>query len=110
MNRSRAEIAQFLEAQRADYLRGLPERMAQIDACWARARQEAQPLEALQALERLGHGLHGTGGTFGLQALSAAGHELELAANDLLATAPTDAARAKVTQAIERVRRSLPAG
>jgi HPt (histidine-containing phosphotransfer) domain-containing protein len=109
MNRSRAELAQFIEAQRLDYLRALPERMAQIDASWAEARQAGDPREALHVLERLGHGLHGTAGTFGFRDLSAAGQVLETAALALAETA-TDAARQQVADAIEQVRRSLPAG
>jgi HPt (histidine-containing phosphotransfer) domain-containing protein len=109
VSRSRAELAQFIEAQRVDYLRGLPERMAQIDACWAEARQAVEPREQLLVLERLGHGLYGTAGTFGFLGLSEAGHELEGAAEALAQAAGDDqAARRRVADAVEQVRRSLP--
>lgn len=111
MSRSRAELAQFIEAQRLDYLSALPERMAQIDACWAQVQQAGGSREQLTVLERLGHGLYGTAGTFGFADLSVAGQELEAAAL-ALAELPqaTDAARRRVSDAIEQVRRSLPAG
>ena len=110
MNRSRAGLAQFIEAQRLDYLQALPERMAQIDACWAQAQQADGARDRLALLERLGHGLYGTAGTFGLAGLSAAGHALETAAL-ALAELPqaTEAARQQVADAIEQVRRNLPA-
>ena len=109
IGRSRAELAQFIEAQRLDYLRGLPERMGQIDASWAAALEASDFREPLRVLERLGHGLHGTAGTFGFHALSAAGHELEDAAEALAqAGGDADGARRRVVAAIEQVRRSLP--
>jgi HPt (histidine-containing phosphotransfer) domain-containing protein len=99
----------FLEEQRADYRRSLPQRLAQIESLWRLVLNGEAPVEALASLERCAHGLAGSGATFGFAALGDAARALELIVNPLLdsahALAPTE--QADVSRAIESLRRSL---
>lgn len=112
MSRSKLELLQFIEAQRADYRRTLPEKMTQIETLWQGARQASEaPDNNLSTLERLAHSLHGTAGTYGFRDLSHAGHTLELAVRALMDTGatPTETQQLHITEAINAVRLSLPA-
>ena len=111
MSRSKLELLQFIEAQRADYQRTLPEKMAQIETLWQGARRAGEAPDKLSTLERLAHSLHGTAGTYGFRDLSHAGHTLELAVRALMDTGatPTETQQLHITEAINAVRLSLPA-
>lgn len=111
MSRSKLELLQFIEAQRADYQRTLPEKMTQIETLWQGARQAGEAPDKLSTLERLAHSLHGTAGTYGFRDLSHAGHTLELAVRALIdaGATPTETQQLQITEAINAVRLSLPA-
>ncbi len=99
----------FLEAQRADYRRSLPQRLDQIEALWRQVLNGEAPAEALASLERCAHGLAGSGATFGFAGMGAAARVLELAVNPLLGSAHalTPTLQTEVSQAIEALQRSL---
>ncbi len=103
----------FLEAQRADYRRSLPQRLAQIESLWRQVLNGEAPAEALASLERCAHRLAGSGGIFGFAALGDAARVLELTVNPLLdaAHALTPTAQTEVSRAVEAFQRSVaPAG
>jgi HPt (histidine-containing phosphotransfer) domain-containing protein len=110
MSRSKAELLESIEAQRAEYQRTLPAKVAHCEALWRDARQAPGEPERLGELERLAHDLHGTAGTYGFHALSRAGHALELAVRALMdAGVPlTGEQERQITQALDTVRLSLP--
>ena len=110
MSGSKEELLRFIELQRADYRRGLPDKIARLQVLGRQLRQGADPSDVLAELERLAHSLHGTAGTFGFRELAEAGQELELAVQALRETGlPPDAAQqALVAAAITHVERSLP--
>ena len=99
----------FLQAQRADYWRSLPQRLAQIESLWCQVLNGEAPAEALASLERCAHRLAGSGGTFGFPALGDAARVLELAVNPLLdaAQALTPATLSEVSRAVEALQLSL---
>ena len=99
----------FLEAQRVDYRRSLPQRLAQIESLWHQVLNGEAPAETLANLERCAHRLAGSGGTFGFATLGDAARVLELAVNPLLdsAQALTPETKTAVSQAIEALQRSL---
>jgi HPt (histidine-containing phosphotransfer) domain-containing protein len=66
----------YLEAQRVEYRRSLPGRLARIGASW---RPAAGPPD-LATLEREAHSIAGSSGTFGLAAVGEAARVLEQAA------------------------------
>lgn len=109
MTASYAEILGFIEAQRAEYRRTLPETIDRIETLWRDARQAHDDRDPLGDLERLGHRLHGTGGTFGFHDLSRAGHALELAVRALIdaGAAPSGELERRVTEAVDALRVSL---
>lgn len=112
MSRSKLELLQFIEAQRADYRRTLPEKVARIEALWQDVRQAHEAQDKLGVLERMAHNLHGTAGTYGFRDLSHASHALELAVRALLDAGapptPTGAQQQQIAEAINTVRLSLP--
>ncbi len=99
----------FLDAQRADYRRSLPQRLAQIESLWRQVLNGEAPAEALASLERCAHSLAGSGGTFGFAALGDAARVLELTVNPLLnaAQALTPTTQTEVSRAVEALQRSL---
>lgn len=79
MNTPQQEFQKFLDQQRADYRRRLPEKMAQIHALWqAAATGGDAAAPALADLERLVHTLAGTAGTLGFREAGLAARALEL--------------------------------
>ena len=100
----------FLERQRADYQRALPERLAQIEELWHQVLTGASAVPALATLERCAHSLAGSGATFGFSGVGDAARELERAVTLRLNTAGALTARAEseINLAIERLQRSLP--
>ena len=109
MTPSSSAFTAFLDTQRADYRRSLPERLAQIDLFWCRVRDDEAPAQALADLERCAHNLAGSGATFGFAALGDAARVLEQAVVPLLGTACalTPAATGEVGTAVEALQRSL---
>lgn len=109
MTASTPSFLVFLEEQRADYRRSLPERLVQIETLWHQVLNDETPTVALANLERCAHSLAGSGATFGFAALGDAARVLELAVNPLLdaAHALTPAALSEVSQAVEALQRSL---
>lgn len=99
----------FLEEQRADYHRSLPQRLEQIESLWRQVLNNEAPAEALARLERCAHGLAGSGATFGFAALGDAARVLELAVSPLLGAthALTPATQSEVSRAVEALQRSL---
>ncbi len=99
----------FLEAQRADYRRSLPQRLAQIESLWRQVLNGEAPAQALASLERCAHSLAGSGATFGFAALGDAARVLELTVSPLLnaAQALTPTALSEVSRAVEALQRSL---
>lgn len=109
MNTTNPAFLAFLEEQRADYRRSLPQRLAQIASLWRQVLSGEAPAEALASLERCAHSLAGSGATFGFAGLGDAARVLELAISPLLgaAHALTPAALNEVSQAVEALQRSL---
>ena len=99
----------FLELQRADYRRALPQRLAQIELLWNQMLNYESAAQALATLERCAHSLAGSGATFGFAGVGSAACELELAVHPLVhaACALICAARTEVSRAIELLQRSL---
>lgn len=77
MSTPQEQFQQFLELQRADYKRALPEKLAHLQTLWAAvAAGAAAP--ALVELERVAHTLAGTAGTLGLRDVGLAAKSLEM--------------------------------
>ena len=110
VSRSKAELLRLIQAQRDDYRRTLPEKMAQMETLWHEARQAGPVSAPFAATERLAHNLHGTAGTYGFRDLSHASRTLELALRSLMdAGAQLDPdEEQRITEAIAAVRLSLP--
>ena len=100
----------FLDVQRADYRRALPQRVAQIELLWHQVLNGDSSADALATLERCAHSLAGSGATFGFAGMGSAARDLELTVNPLLETACTltTAAQSEISRAIESLQRSLP--
>src|SRR5665647_3476636 len=64
MNTTNPAFLAFLEEQRADYRRSLPQRLVQIESLWRQVLSGEAPAEALASLERCAHSLAGSGATF----------------------------------------------
>lgn len=69
---------QFLNEQRSEYGRSLPEKVGQIEALWRLAAASEAEAESRLQLERLAHTLAGTAGTLGFVAVGQAAKALEL--------------------------------
>ena len=110
MSGSKEELLRFIELQRVDYRRGLPDKIERLKLLGQQLRETANVAEVLAELERLAHGLHGTAGTFGFRELAEAGQDLELAVQALreTGTPPDPAEQALIEAAIRRVEGSLP--
>ena len=100
----------FLEVQRDDYRRALPQQVAQIELLWHQVLNGDSSADALATLERCAHSLAGSGATFGFAGMGSAARELELIVNPLqdTACALTAAAQSEISGAIESLQRSLP--
>lgn len=99
----------FLDEQRSEYGRSLPEKVDQIVALSRLAAAGELPGEPLAQLERLAHTLGGTAGTLGFVATGQAAKALEL----LVQQAPPDAAgwtvlKARIDRAVTALQDSLP--
>src|SRR5688572_14125911 len=99
----RDELLSFIAAQRADYVRGLPAKLEQMQASW-----DAGDPAGLAFMARVAHSLHGTAGTYGLAAIGQAGAGIEAALEALEAPgADRKAGRQAVEEALEAFRRLL---
>ena len=109
MSTPQEQFQQFLDQQRADYQRALPEKLAHLQTLWAVVDAGAAP-PALAELERLAHTLAGTAGTLGFRDLGLAAKSLEL----LLTQANegsgvlTPELRSGISQAMAALQASLP--
>ncbi|MDI1272907.1 Hpt domain-containing protein [Polaromonas sp.] len=77
MSTPQQDFQKFLDQQRADYRRALPEKIAHIRSLW-NAVASGDETAPRAELERLVHTLAGTAGTLGFHAVGAAAKALEL--------------------------------
>lgn len=77
MSTPQEQFQQFLDLQRVDYKRALPEKLAHLQTLWAGVDAGAAP-PALAEVERLAHTLAGTAGTLGFREVGLAAKSLEL--------------------------------
>jgi HPt (histidine-containing phosphotransfer) domain-containing protein len=110
MSQPPEDFLRFLEEQRQDYRRGLPDKLARMASIVERL-DRGDPAE-LAGLERLAHSMAGSGGTFGFDELGAAAKALELAVQRLSESGPaaTAAQRSEVREAIRVLHAKLPPG
>lgn len=77
MSTPQEQFQQFLDQQRAEYKRALPEKLAHLQTLWAAVDAGAAP-PALAELERQAHTLAGTAGTLGFREVGLAAKALEV--------------------------------
>ena len=100
---------QFLIAQRSEYCRSLPGKVAQIAAHWRSIASDGADREVLVELERLSHTLAGTAGTLGFVATGKAAQALELLVQRAMQDAAGWAAlHPEIEQALGNLQNSLP--
>lgn len=109
MSTPEQDFQKFLDQQRADYQRALPEKMAHIRALWnavAGGDETAPQAE----LERLVHTLAGTAGTLGFHEVGAAARALELLLEQASESGPSFplAGSQEIVLAIAALQASLP--
>ena len=114
MSTSQEEFQNFLDEQRAEYRRALPEKVQDIHLRWqalAACAEVTQELQAMQELQRLTHSMAGTAGTLGLRDLGLAAKALELLLEEAGESGPalTTDHRLGITSAVAALRASLPA-
>lgn len=109
MSTPQEQFRAFLALQRADYQRALPEKLAQLQACWLALAPGAAP-SALGALERQAHTLAGTAGTLGFRDVGTAARALEelLVRAGGRGAALTSAQHAEIALAVAALQASLP--
>jgi len=109
MSTPQEQFQQFLDQQRADYQRALPEKLAHLQTLWAVVDAGAAP-PALAELERLAHTLAGTAGTLGFRDLGLAAKSLELLLNQASGGSGvlTPELRSGISQAMATLQASLP--
>ena len=108
MDNARDEFEAFLAAQRADYARALPAKVAALEALWAAMGESAA---GLKEFERAAHSIYGAAGTFGFHDVGAHAGTLETVAQEALEAGggltPEQAGR--IAEALGALRLSLPA-
>jgi HPt (histidine-containing phosphotransfer) domain-containing protein len=107
------EFQKFLDQQRVDYRRSLPEKAAQIQALWTAAEAGGAGASPLADLERLVHSLAGTAGTLGFRELGQAAKLLEMVLAEVAeANGPvaslTPAQRPDIARAVAALQASFP--
>jgi HPt (histidine-containing phosphotransfer) domain-containing protein len=109
MSTPQEDFQKFLDQQRADYRRALPEKMAHIRALWTSVAGDDTALPA--ELERLVHTLAGTAGTLGFREVGAAARALELLLEQAAPAGqvPLPPQRAEIALAVDALQASLPA-
>lgn len=98
----------FLEEQRGDYRRGLPQKLDEMERLASRIGTD--PAVDLASLERLAHSMAGSGGTFGFTELGDAAKALELSVQRLKESGAraTAGQREEVRRAILELKTKLP--
>lgn len=109
MSTPQEQFLKFLDLQRADYQRVLPEKLAYLQTLWAAVDAGAAP-PVLAELERLAHTLAGTAGTLGFRDLGLAAKSLELLLTQAVegAAVLTPEQRSDISQAMVTLQASLP--
>jgi HPt (histidine-containing phosphotransfer) domain-containing protein len=102
------DFLRFLDEQRGDYRRGLPQKLDEMERLASRIGTD--PSVDLAGLERLAHSMAGSGGTFGFEALGDAAKALELSVQRLKESGgqATAAQREEVLAAIRELKMKLP--
>lgn len=108
MSITNSSFLAFLQLQRADYGRALPERLAQIELLWQQALNGDNAVQALATLERCAHSLAGSAATLGFAGVGSAARELELAVALNTDCALSAGPQSEINLAIELLQRSLP--
>ncbi|WP_341917367.1 Hpt domain-containing protein [Polaromonas sp. YR568] len=110
MSTPQEDFQKFLDQQRADYRRALPEKMAHIRALWTAVAGD-DDMALLTDLERLVHTLAGTAGTLGFREVGAAARALELLLEQAAPAGqvPLPPQRAEIALAVDALQASLPA-
>jgi len=103
------EFLRQLEAQRAQYRRELPGKVARIAAQWRELATGPADAARREELERLIHGLSGSGAVFGLPGIGEAAKAMELQVQRLRASGEvaTDEARAAIDAALAGLEQAL---
>lgn len=109
MSTPQQDFQKFLDLQRSDYARALPEKMAQVHALW-RAVTSGGEAPPLTELERLVHTLAGTAGTLGFHEVGRAAKALELLLQQVGPAGPAlaPAQRSAIGLTIAALQASLP--
>ncbi|MFI5443898.1 Hpt domain-containing protein [Polaromonas sp. UC242_47] len=107
MSTPQEAFQQFLDQQRADYRRALPDKLAQLEALWQAVDAGGPSAPPLADLERQAHTLAGTAGTLGFRELSLAARALELLLEQAGA-ALIPAQRPDIVRAVAALQASLP--
>lgn len=104
------DFLRFLEEQRSDYRRGLPQKLDEMERLVARIGSDTSV--DLAGLERLAHSMAGSGGTFGFEELGNAAKTLELSVQRLKESGDRATAqqREEVRSAIRDLKNELPRG
>ena len=103
MKQSLDRLARFIEAQRGEYQRALPNKVAQAEAMWAQRSPDA-----LESLQRLAHTVYGTAGTYKFAEVGEAARVLEEAVKALRESEPSPERTSQVDAAVRAFRASLP--
>lgn len=110
MSTPEQDFQDFLDQQRADYQRVLPEKIDQVQAAWRAVAAGAEAAQPLVELERLAHTLAGTAGTLGFREVGLAAGALELLLQPARQAGAvlTAAQRSEIALAIAALQASLP--
>ncbi|MDW5440971.1 Hpt domain-containing protein [Polaromonas sp. SM01] len=110
MSTPQEAFQQFLDQQRADYQRALPEKIAQVQMLWQAVDAGGPSAPPLVDLERQAHTLAGTAGTLGFREVSVAARALELLLEQASEAGPalTPTQRPDIVQAVAALQASLP--
>ena len=99
----------FIDEQRSEYGRSLPDKVRQIEVRWRFVASGGGEADSFAELERLAHTLAGTSGTLGFAAASQAAKALELLVQRAMQDAASWAAlHSEIEQAIGYLQNSLP--
>lgn len=109
MSTSQEQFRAFLEQQRVEYQRTLPEKVARLQTLWAAMDASAGPV-ALTEMERLAHTLAGTAGTLGFRELGLAAGSLEVLLTEAAGRGapPGPGQFADIAAALSALQASLP--
>ena len=110
MSTPQQDFQKFLDLQRSDYARALPEKMAQVHALWRAVTADGEAAQPLTELERLVHTLAGTAGTLGFHEVGRAAKALELLLQQVGPAGPAlaPAQRSAIGLTIAALQASLP--